>query len=335
MQREVGRLSRDHIVEVPRDSLRNHPAVEAWGRLAPDQGEPRRVFVLKPEKKRSAVYRLQGIGPGPSSVIAKRGRTGRVAIELLVYRQVLPCLSVATLRCYGSVDDQEPGLAWLFLEDAGDEPYAAADSEHRVLAARWLAALHATTALHSSSLSACLPGRGIDYYRKIVSLARETIHEGITNPACSDADVGTLDALMCSCDILESRWSKVDAICRDVPDTLVHGDFGAKNVRIRPGRDGLELLPLDWDSAGWGIPAIDVSQADGAAYWSAVRDYRPELEPDALAPFSAIGRMFLALESITGEADPLRGDWVDNVMRKMRYYESEMAKAFQIAGWAP
>jgi hypothetical protein len=105
-------------------------------------------------------------------------------------------------------------------------------------------------------------------------------------------------------------------------------------MRIRVESSGSELLALDWDSAGWGVAATDLSQADVTTYWSVARTRFPGLERAVLARFAAVGRMFFALESITGEVDALGGDWVDGVMRKMRAYESELAQALQATGWA-
>ena len=51
--------------------------------------------------------------------------------------------------------------------------------------------------------------------------------------------------------------------------------------------------------------------------------------------FANVGRMFWALDPITGEVEPLTGNWVGNVMRKMRFYHAELAAAIQIAGWMP
>jgi Phosphotransferase enzyme family len=326
-------MPRDRVVEVPMADLRDHPAAEAWGRLAPDGGRrPNRMFVLKPEKKRSAVYRLEGAARDGSAVVAKRGRTARVAIELRIYREVLPRLPAATLRCYGSVDDERPGFSWLFLEDAGEQRFSSGDGEHRALAARWLGLLH-TSIAERPAWQARLPGREVGYYRTIVSLARDAVGDSLANPAFTSADVATLEAILRSCDLLESRWSEVEGTCRALPHTLVHGDFGPKNVRVRRGSEGLELLPLDWDSAGWGVAASDLSQTDVGVYWLVARTRWPELEPDALARLATVGRMFLALESITGEVDALRSECIDNVMRKMRGYRSEMDDALITAGW--
>jgi aminoglycoside phosphotransferase (APT) family kinase protein len=58
-----------------------------------------------------------------------------------------------------------------------------------------------------------------------------------------------------------------------MPQTLVHNDFAARNIKVRNGQAGTTLLPFDWEKAGWGIPAADLEyleQADLAMYWSVV-----------------------------------------------------------------
>jgi aminoglycoside phosphotransferase (APT) family kinase protein len=146
--------------------------------------------------------------------------------------------------------------------------------------------------------------------------------------------VAQLEAILSACDRLESVWSTVEEICAALPSTLVHGDFGAKNVRVRADSAELQLLPLDWDSAGWGVAASDLSQTDVTTYWSVARARWPRLKPKTLGRLATLGRIFLALESITGEVDALSSDWVDGVMRKMRVYESEISGALHAAGWA-
>src|SRR5258708_4477717 len=127
-------MARDSVVPVSLADIARHPAVEAWRRLGGGGEDPRQVFVLKPEKKRSAVYRIEGAGPGGMAVIAKRGRAARLATELLIYREVLPYVPAVTLQCYGWLDDTQPGFGWLFLEDAGEERFSGTNAEHRALA---------------------------------------------------------------------------------------------------------------------------------------------------------------------------------------------------------
>jgi Phosphotransferase enzyme family len=325
-------VPRDRLAEVPGSAVCNHPSVAAWVPACPGARIPHQIFVLKPETKRSAVFRLEAAGPDGSPVIAKRGRAARLATELYVYRQILPQLSCRTLRCYGSVEDPQSGYAWLFLEDAGEQRYSADSAEHRALAGRWLGLLHRILDGQTAA-QGCLPARGVDYYRETVALARETVWQSIDNKAFTPADRATLEALLSACAVVESRWGAVEDLFVRVPHTLVHGDFSAKNVRVRVGLHGLELLPLDWDSAGWGVAAPDLSQADIGVYWSVVHHTWPWLGCERLSELATIGTLFLALEWITGEAEPLRGDWVDGVMRKMRAYASEVTRALKIAAW--
>src|SRR5215472_11962077 len=197
------------IVGMQADLL-EHPAVKAWGEIGLTKIEPRSVVVLKPEKKRSAVYRLEGVGPADSPVIAKRGRLDRIAVELTIYREVLPRLPARCLRCYGFVQDRDPGFAWLFLEDAGDEKYSTGSLEHRALAARWLGSLHISTA--GQPAEAGLPDRGPQYYREVVSLASDTIRRSLTNRALSSSDLGILNRLLSHCETVASHWRQVEEI---------------------------------------------------------------------------------------------------------------------------
>lgn len=325
-------MPRCDAIEVIESNLLGHPAVKAWAKLAPARIEPARLVTLKPEKKRSAVYRLQNVGPDDSAVIAKRGRMSHLIVELALYRDVLPYLPLPTLRCYGFVEDEHPAFGWLFLEDAGEERYSSDSEEHRTLAARWLGILHTSAAAHAAAKT-CLPDRGLNYYRGMVRLVHETIRPSLGNPALSANDRLVLNSILSHCASLESRWSQVEEICNVMPHTIVHGDFSAKNVRVRQGRDRVELLPLDWDDAGWGVAAADVSQTDAALYWSIIQQRWPNLSLDSVKRFANVGRMFWGLEPVTGEAESLASHWVQNVMRKMVAYEAEITDAFQATGW--
>lgn len=313
--------------------LYEHPAVKAWMKLRLAPLEPLKIVILKPELKRSAVYRVESARPVGSSVIAKRARLANISLEFKVYREILSYLPLRSLRCFGFAEDSHPEFGWLFLEDAGEERYSSSDEKHRSAAAQWLALLHASAASHVET-RAWLPDRGLEYYRHIVGLVRTAIEPNLANPALSVNDRTVLHAILDHCDVLESRWSEIADICCLMPHTLVHGDFSAKNVRILRGHTGLDICPLDWDAAGWGIAAPDLSLMDAAVYCSVARHYWPCLNLHALKRLANVGRIFWALEPITGEAEPLASNWLGNVMRKMRSYEAEILDALKAAGWA-
>src|SRR6185503_20219642 len=98
----------------------DHPAVLAWSRLQPERVEPAGLVQLK-GKLNTAVFRLDGVGPDGSNVIAKRCRTSTARVERIIYEHLLARLPLPTLRIYGFVPDGE--YCWLFLEDAGSGRY--------------------------------------------------------------------------------------------------------------------------------------------------------------------------------------------------------------------
>src|SRR5213079_290622 len=92
---------------------KEHPAVQAWSRLHPGRVSPGTIETLKRNKK-SAIYRLRGVGPKGSAVIAKRCLTATALTERILYQDILPCLPVPSLRYFGFLEDQEAQFCWLF-----------------------------------------------------------------------------------------------------------------------------------------------------------------------------------------------------------------------------
>src|SRR5438876_2131520 len=67
---ERERLMATRAFEIIRDRVREHPAVKAWRELQPAWVGPESIHVLR-ERMSSATYRLIGVVPGDSTVIAK------------------------------------------------------------------------------------------------------------------------------------------------------------------------------------------------------------------------------------------------------------------------
>ena len=87
----------------------------------------------------------------------------------------------------------------------------------------------------------------------------------------SAADLETLRNLSSQFDTIEAHWPELRDPCDGLPPTVVHGDFVAKNVRLRVDSKDPVFLVFDWEYAGWGIPATDLSQFIG-------RSVSPDLE---------------------------------------------------------
>jgi ATP-binding cassette subfamily B protein len=238
--------------------LDEHPAVQAWRSLRPDL-EPHGLTVLREPKERgrSAAYRLEGCGPEKMPVIAKLCKSGGAQTEATVYRDVLPKLPVLALRYHGMLDESE-GWCWIFLEDGGGERYSPLSDDHRRLAGRWLATLHSLAP--EVPEASRLPDRGPSHYLTRLKSTGEMLQEHIYDSSPTGDELRLLPRLVSQLDDLESHWSDVTAFCDTLPRTVVHGDFLRKNLRMRPAEAGMGLVAFDWERAGWGVAAPDLTQ---------------------------------------------------------------------------
>src|SRR5215213_8260484 len=131
----------------------------AWITFGSERVQPENTQILKDKR---FIYRLKGVGPEGSAVIAKQCEQGDGMLEHTIYKEILSRLPVPTLRCHGFVEEANGEFCWLFLEDAGTEVFQFRIRKHRALAARWLGLMH-TSAEHVAATT-CLPDRGPDYY---------------------------------------------------------------------------------------------------------------------------------------------------------------------------
>src|SRR5882724_12827005 len=99
-------MSKPITTEVLPQNLCEHRAVKAWGQLQPERVEPDSIEILK-LKNKSAVYRLAGVGPDGSAVIAKRCRRATALIERMIHEEFLARLPLPSVRWHGFVE--EPG----------------------------------------------------------------------------------------------------------------------------------------------------------------------------------------------------------------------------------
>jgi hypothetical protein len=306
----------------------DHPAVRAWGQLRPG-AEPAGVELLhgEEETKKRTVYRLEGAGPDGSAVIAKRCPSEPARVERTLYEEVLPQLPVPTLTYHGLVEEPGGTFCWLFLEDAGGEPYSPRNEEHRALAARWLAALHTSAARLAAA--ARLPDRGPAHYLRHLLAARATILANSGHRALTADDRAALGSIVSQYDALAARWGEVEKLCDGLPRTLVHGDFVKKNLRVRADRGRAVLLPFDWgETAGWGVPAADVgspAKPDLAAYEAAVREHWPGVDTRAVQRLANLGRMFRYLAAVEWAARGLPYPCPEESRTKLRLYASRLA----------
>jgi len=309
----------------------NHEAIDAWRSVGVSDRIPLAVTTLKGPARKSAVYRLAGAGPVGETIVAKRCRTETATTEFAVYTQILPALPVTRLRCFGMTDAATADESWLFVEDADDEPFRAAELGHRALAAAWMAAVHATPAPAGLRL---LPDRRVEYFGAMLTRAIAALRVALDNRSLTRLDRDAVAAALRGCHTVLGRWQDVADLCAALPDTLVHGGFGRKNTRVGRQRAGLELLVFDWECAGQGMPAIDLARVDPTTYVEA--SARHGRAVDALAAWRLVhvGRALWCISSIPGEADTLASPWAARAIGKVDAYAGELADVSRALGWA-
>jgi hypothetical protein len=321
-------MGRDETIII-RDSLADHPSYLAWRQINPASTPPESIEVLKPEKRKSAVYRMRDVGGAARSMIAKRTQKGDFEAEARIYAELFPRLSLPSLEVYAVIEEHD-GYSWLFLEDAGEIWYSPAAIEHHAPAIDWLSQLHAS----ASSLTSWLPDTGPAYFRSVLDAAREGMQASRTHPALSAPQVAVIDSVLACLDVVDRGWKPIAEVCTRMPRTVVHGDFVPKNVRVC-SRDGrLQLLVFDWETAGIAPPAADLALLPGGEellrkYFVVMRDIWPYLEWADLLQLRRVGRLFRLLHCVYWESRSFRHPWISRAMRHMDAYERLLNQLIQ------
>lgn len=297
-------------------------AAEQWRQLG--GSTPASVETLKPPKRKSAVYLLRA-GAG-EDVVAKRARVATIATEHAIYG-MLRGLPIPSIKCFGMAAEPDTDYAWLFTEYVDGDPFAPGKADHAALAGTWLATVHSAAASFADR-SVRLPRRDIAHYGGIIRSARDTVQRSLPNTAFSTDDRGILARIAQRCDALERLLGKIGEVADALPATLVHGGFGAKNVRIRHS----EVLAFDWEAGGWGTPAADLANADVDAYHETLSFTFPTITRAAAGRLALLGRLLASVSAIPGEERSLAGAWPHRVLAKMRVYERRMADAQSALG---
>ena len=325
-----------------RSNLKSHPAVRAWCELYPHSA-PVSITPLRVRKRKSNVYRLDGVGQAGSAVIAKRCRTAVAQVERTVYEDILAGLTVPSLRYYGFVDEPDSASGWLFMEEASGPEYSNLLPEHRARAGRWLGSLHAAAA--GAAAGERLPDGGPGRYLERVRTLRDTFRRHVNNPVLLPEDVAFLEGLLARLDDLGARWHLLEDVCHGVPPTLVHGDFNGRNIRLRTVGEEATITVFDWEDAGWGVPAVDLAQQltvssgqlsanlDIPTYWSAGRERWPDLSSEACWRLAYCGTVFRTLSAMSWIADNLANDWAHACLPDMRLYAAELDGALERLDW--
>jgi hypothetical protein len=308
-----------------------HRAADAWQRLKPETVEPQWIEVVEESSPGRTVLRLVGVGKGGSDVIVKRSTRSTAIIERTIYEEILPNLPLPMLSYYGSVLEQNSGYYWLFLEDVSGEKYHPHIKEHSIAAAKWFGIMN--TSVLNISAASHLPKRGPDHYLMLLQVGRDTILSNISNPFLEPADLLLLESMVAHCDYLSLNWEQFASVSEGMPVTLVHGDFITKNVGVRSNQDGITLLPFDWEKAGWGSPAEDISRVNIPTYWKTVQDIWPEFDLQAFERLANVGKVFRCLVYLDWIAPQLEDKAIEQPMYHFKLCDSWLADLIQDSPW--
>ena len=193
-------------------------------------------------------------------MIAKQRRLGPSGslVERTAYEAVFPRLPVPALQYFGFVQDEDPQLGWLFLEDAGRTQYSAWLDEHRALAGRWLACLHCygPDADQTRQLPDYTSARYLDY----LQAAHDAILIGLSNPVLTANDTDLLRSMVRLLGRLGSRWNDVEDLSGQLPLTLALRNFVPRNSLIRSDERSLR-------KSGLGEPSLRLGTVSSAVLW--------------------------------------------------------------------
>jgi hypothetical protein len=249
-----------------------------------------------------------------------------------VYADVLPNLPLSSVRYYGSSPDADSEFRWLFLEDVSEDPeYRPQLEEHRSAAARWLGIMNSEAA--SLSAARHLPDRGPDHYRRLLESVLPALRTMVSQPALERTERGLLGATLRHCESLARYWDRLARACDLVPSTLVHGDFITKNVRVRREAGGLALLPFDWEKAGWGTPAEDISRVDLSTYRDVVRESWPHVGLSDLERVATVGTVFRCLVYLEWLTSELSEGPTGKAIAQVKRCEAWLADLVREAAW--
>jgi aminoglycoside phosphotransferase (APT) family kinase protein len=315
------------------EDLDSHPALVAWRAFQPQRERALRIEVLR-EHGVTGVYRLVGAGAESGTVIAKRLPSAKAAPERTMYERVLPHLPVTSPRYHGTLAGEGSAAAtWLFLEDVGGQRYSDTDPDHLALTARWVARMHES----ASTLAAArhLPDGGPGRYHQHLIAAAEKVARRLSGPDLASEDVTLLHRVADRVGGVLAHWSEVEELSAGLPATVVHGDFRPKNVYLRPAGSGIACYPIDWETAGWGVPAADLTRIDTTVYWSVAREWREGLTLDMVNRLAQIGQVFRTIAAIDWECTSLRFETRNLIIRSLaslRVLTPRLGDAVQLTG---
>jgi aminoglycoside phosphotransferase (APT) family kinase protein len=286
--------------------------------------------------RRSRVLRLARAGRDAVDVIGKRRLSATMGVEKSVLHEIGPTIPVSMIALYGAVERDD--FTWHYLEDGGSDFLDTSDPAHMGALVGWLGGLH--RALGGPS-PVGLPGHTADRYWDHLSATYARLDMGLMNPATDAEDRADLREVRLVLDDVATNWPALTAVSSSLPDTLVHGDLQAKNILMRRHGNDLSVLPIDWETSGWGTPAADIALLDRSDRSAELLDRYHRSVPslrmsrDDLHRASAAGRIFRYLAAMDwATQDQFEWGSISKPVKRLRSYAVGIREATDQAGLA-
>ncbi len=216
-----------------------------------------REILFKDGAPDALVQKARGVKP---PFLLDPSREGKVYRTLLAPEGMGPAL-------YGVVDTPEAGRHWLFLERSrGVELYQIGNLDTWAEVARWLGRFHRRFERHREARA--LAERGILVRHDAMLLRRwltraRGFGSRTEKPGSPSGSLGTR---------LERAHQRVLRCLLSEPPTLVHGEFYPSNVLVDASSDPVRVIPVDWETAGWGPGLLDLAALVAGDWTETERD---------------------------------------------------------------
>jgi thiamine kinase-like enzyme len=213
--------------------------------------------------------RLAGAGEGPArSVVIKRVKPRAAERNRLIARRWLPWLGLDGVApsLLGTAGGPARKSIWQIYEDVRGATLRVHQAEpgHVAAAVDLIAEIHTRAGGHPVVSECRREGEdfGSNYFTSNVrdalslleALRPPTVRPSAEQAALRDRLRQRLERL------LGDAPERAAAIAQDGgPDTLLHGDLGASNIVLAPAAEGTRVRIVDWDHAGAGPVAYDLS----------------------------------------------------------------------------
>lgn len=247
-------------------------------------------------------------------VVAKFEERAAAEIENTMYTHLFPHLD--SVQSFGVHPSVRENMSWLVTQFMTGAPFDPDDRIHRTGLALHMARIHRSCADSSDRLSRALPPEGGAEWNERIQAAIETLETGLANAHVSADSRGPLHSLLTVFRYSQQNLASLAMPAHELPETVVHGDLSDSNVFANDDRS---ISIIDWATARWGRPVVDLAFVDLDTYRQALSP-RWGIDREQLRNLQDLGCLLWLAHVIPGERETLESPWPERSFTKMDWY---------------